>query len=352
MMQILMIGSGIQSIQDWIAALGVPEALAFYLTAVICVVSATLFSVGLMCLLWRYRKTLLRDRDLRLDKFTAPGFPAVSLLNALRIPVPKFSFDLSGFKGVGTALTVVGVAFALAFTFVIAATDDTPVWPEAGAEYALPGVFGDKLDPDPETPGERSQTLRVGFKDKSRLDRVVLKNLDLGKANLSKSFEVIRNATTGVTGAQAYLWIGEVVITNSSAPTLAWDNMDIGTTVLGAKVDGHTQEIQFDQTIPELVIDSDRGSGTYVAQDSHVDRVILQINGTNGASIGILEIDNVDASVGAWDWDYMKIGKLTMDNTNEFGNGTGINSASATFGTSISSRQVTDTMVDTPISVR
>jgi len=180
---------------------------------------------------------------------------------------------------------------------------------------------------------------------------VVFKNMDLGKADLTNSFQVMRNATTGVTGSAAYLWIGEIIIKNSSAPTLAWDNMDVGTIVLGAKVDGHTQEIQFDQTVPEIIIDSDRGSGTYEASGD-VDRIILQINGNNGASIGVLEIDNVDASVGAWDWDYIKAGSITMDNTNEFGNGTGIDTASATFGTGISSRQVTDTMTDTPISVR
>ena len=314
----LAIGSGIQTIQDWMTVFGLTGTLGLLLTALLTIGVASVVTVGLLCLLWRYRGKLLRDHSLRLAHFSSPSFPGFQLLNALRIPKPTYRVELSGMRGVGVALGIVAVGFGMAFMFVVVSTDDTPVWPEAGAEYALPDVFGDKLDPDPETPGERSQTLRVGFKDKSRLDKVVLKNLDLGKADLAKSFEVIRNATTGVTGAQSYLWIGEVIITNSSAPTLAWDNMDIGETVLGAKVDGHTQEIQFDQTIPELVIDSDRGSGTYIAQDSHVDRVILQINGTNGASIGILEIDNVDASVGAWDWDYMKIGKLTMNNTNEF----------------------------------
>ena len=105
-MLILAIGGAIQSIQNWISALGIPESLAFILTAVISVVGATIFSVGLMVILWRNRKVLLRDRDIKLDKFTAPGFPAVSFLKALRIPVPSFRFDLSGFKGVGTALTV------------------------------------------------------------------------------------------------------------------------------------------------------------------------------------------------------------------------------------------------------
>ena len=348
----LAIGGGIQTVQDWLAVIGITGMWGLLLTAFITVGAATVVTAGLLCLLWKYRGKVVRDHDLQLSKFAAPGFPGMSFLNALRIPHPKYKIELSGMRGVTLTLGVVAVGFALAFTFVIVATDDTPVWPESGAEYALPDIFGDNLATAPETPSQASQTLRVGFKDKSRLDKVVFKNMDLGKADLTNSFQVMRNATTGVTGSAAYLWIGEIIIKNSSAPTLAWDNMDVGTIVLGAKVDGHTQEIQFDQTVPEVIIDSDRGSGTYTAQDGAVDRIILQINGTNGASIGVLEIDDVDASVGAWDWDYIKAGSITMDNTNEFGNGTGIDSASATFGTGISSRQVTDTMTDVPISVR
>ena len=118
-MELLTIGGGIQTIQEWIVLLGIPESFAPLLTAAVCVITAPLVSVGVMAVIWRYRKTLLRGRDLKLDRFTAPGFPAVSLFNALRIPVPSFSFDLSGMKGVATSLGVVGIAFALAFTFVV-----------------------------------------------------------------------------------------------------------------------------------------------------------------------------------------------------------------------------------------
>ena len=87
-MQLLAIGSFIQSIQNWIMSLGVSESLALLLTAAICVVVATVTSVGLMCLLWRYRRVLLRDRDLKLDRFTAPRFPTLKILYALRIQTP------------------------------------------------------------------------------------------------------------------------------------------------------------------------------------------------------------------------------------------------------------------------
>lgn len=347
-MQVLAIGSGIQTIQNWMMGLGLPEGLAFLLTAFVCVAGASLVTVGLMVIMWRYRKTLLRDRDLQLDKFTAPSLPGISLFSALRLPTPKFSMDLSGFKGVGTAMAIVGLAFVAAFTFVIAATDDTPIWPEPGAAYALPNTFGTALEPDPSDPSNASQTLRINLGNNVRLDRLHLKNIDLGKANLTNAFEISR--TVGVTGAQVN--VGLITIRNSAAPTLDWANMEAGCIQLAGNVDGHTNAIQLDNTIPNLVIDSDRGAGTYVAENSTVDRIIINTNGDSGATIGEILIDDVDTSVGAWDWDYVKAGCIHLENTNTFGNGTGIDNASVVFNSSVKARTVTDNLVDTPVSVK
>jgi hypothetical protein len=248
------------------------------------------------------------------------------------------------------SLGVVAIGFAGTLFLVIAGTTSEKIWPETGAVYSLPNTVGEALPPDPETPSEISHTLVVKLADKTRLDRLILRNLDLGKESLSESFSVERSS--GVTGSLAYLWIGSIVITGSSAPTLAWDNMEAGSISLAARVDGHTQEMSVDSTIPVLIIDSDRGSGSYLAENSVVDRVVISIGGTNGATIGELIIEDVDASVGAWDWDYIKAGSISMDATNSFGNGTGINSASATWGSGIKARIVTDNIVDTPISVK
>jgi hypothetical protein len=329
-------------------SLGVPEGLSFWMTALICVAGSAVVSVGLMTLMWKYRKALLRDRDFKLDKFSAPSFPGISLLNALRIPVPKFSFDLSGFKGIGTALAFVAIAFIAAFTFVIAATDDTPMWPEAGAAYSLPTLSGTPLNPDESDPATRSQTLQINLANGVRLDRLHLKNLDLGKAGLTNSFEI--NRTTGVTGAQVS--VGIITIRNSSAPTLDWANMEVGCINLAGNVDGHTNAIQLDSTISNLVIDSDRGAGTYLVENSSVDRIVITTNGDSGATIGEILIDDVDASVGAWDWDYLRVGCLHLEASNTFGNGSGINSASAVFNSSIKARVITDNLVDTPVSVK
>ena len=281
----------------------------------------------------------------RLPKLDIPQFRFMSWLS---VPIPK-ALRIGGAKMGLTSLVVVAIGFAGTIFMVVAGTDSEMLWPETGAVYSLPNTVGEPLPPDPETPDQVNHTLIVNLADKSRLDRLVLRNLDLGKESLSESFSVER--TSGATGSAAYLWIGSIVITNSSAPTLAWDNMEAGSIILAARVDGHTQEMTVDSTIPVVIIDSDRGAGTYTAENSVVDRVVISM-GTNGATIGELIIEDVDASVGAWDWDYIKAGSISLDSTNSFGNGTGINTSSATWGSDIKARIVTDNLVDTPISVK
>jgi hypothetical protein len=190
--------------------------------------------------------------------------------------------------------------------------------------------------------------LQINLADGVRLDKLWLKNLDLGKSGLTKSFEITR--TSGVTGA--FVNVGQFTITNSSAPTLDWANMEVGTLNLGAYVDGHTNSAVINSTISHLVIDSDRGSGSYVAENSVVDRIVINLNGDTGATIGEIIVDGVTSSVGAWDFDYLKVGTLTMDSSNKFGDGSGINSASAVFNSTVKARSITDNLVDTPIKVQ
>jgi hypothetical protein len=128
--------------------------------------------------------------------------------------------------------------------------------------------------------------------------------------------------------------------------------MEIGTVVLAPLTDGHTNAISIDSTVSNLVIDSDRGAGTYIAENSVVDRILITLQGDSGAYIGEVVVDNVDASVGSWDWDYLKIGTLSINNTNQFGDGSGIDSPSAVFNRSISARSITDNTVDTPLTVQ
>ena len=280
----------------------------------------------------------------RLPKLNIPQFRFMSWLS---VPIPK-ALQVGGAKMGLTSLVVVAIGFAGTIFMVVAGTSSEILWPEAGAEYNLPNVVGNPLPPDPETPAQVNQTLRINLADGVRLDKLWLKNLDLGKSGLSNSFEI--NRTTGVTGA--FVNVGQFTITNSSAPTLDWANMEVGTLSLGAHVDGHTNNSVLNSTVSHLVIDSDRGSGSYVAENSTVDRVIINLNGDTGATIGEIIVDGVTSSVGAWDFDYLKVGTLSMDSSNKFGDGSGINSASAVFNDTIKSRSITDNLVDTPITVQ
>jgi hypothetical protein len=280
--------------------------------------------------------TIIKDRKVRLP--TLPSKPPM-----LRVSLGNQSTGRAIVFAVGLATVVVATGIFFAVKDVASSHWD---WPDAGAEYDLPQKMGTQLAKN--TDGTDSHTLQINLADGVRLDRLWLKNLDLGKSGLSESFTV--NRTSGVTGAMVN--VGNFIITNSSAPTLDWANMEIGTISLGAYVDGHTNAIQIDSTISQLIIDSDRGAGTYIAENSVVDRIVISTNGDTGAYIGEIIVDGVTSSVGSWDFDYMKIGILTMDNTNKFGDGTGINSASAVFNSTIKARSITDNLVDTPLKIQ
>ena len=279
---------------------------------------------------------ILKDR-----KFRLPALPSKPPM--LRISLGNQSTSKAIVFSVVLATVVVATGIFFAVRDVASSHWD---WPDAGAEYNLPQKMGAKL-PKYED-GTDSHTLQINLADGVRLDKLWLKNLDLGKSGLSESFTV--NRTSGVTGAMVN--VGQFTITNSSAPTLDWANMEVGSISLGAYVDGHTNAIQIDSTIPQIVIDSDRGAGTYVAENSVVDRIIISTNGDTGAYIGEIIVDGVTSSVGSWNFDYLRIGVLTMDNTNQFGDGSGINSASAVFNSSIKSRSITDSLVDKPLRIQ
>ena len=278
-----------------------------------------------------------------------PGFklPFISIMSLLPTPYTKIQFG--GMKVAVGALSIVAIGFIATLWLTIAGTTHEILWPTPGASYDLPYTIGERLSPDASTPMTASQTLRINLKDGARLDRLVLKDLQLGKAGLTNAFEIDR--TTGVTGAMVN--VGLITITNSSAPTLDWANINAGTITIGqVPVDGHTNNMCLDPTLASVVVDSDRGSGSFISEGAVVDRVIINLNGDNGATIGELVIDNVDASVGAWDWQYLTVGTLTMDATNTFGNNTGINVPSVIINDSVCGRVVTSNMIDTPVSVK
>ena len=271
------------------------------------------------------------------------GLPYLKLLTAFRIPLPK-AIRIGGSRAALMSVLLVAGGFGASFALVINGTSDVPTWPEAGAVYALPNTNGDRLAPDPSDPATRSQTLQINLANGVRLDKLHLKNLDLGKSGLAKSLYV-----TGVTGAQVD--VGLITVRNSSAPTMDWSRINAGCIQIAGEMDGHTNAMTIDATVPNLVIDSDRGAGTYVAENSQVDRIIVQTTGGT-ATIGEILIDDVDASVGAWSWEGINAGCIVVENNNKFGNGTGINNASVVMNNTVKSRSITDNVVETPVSVK
>ena len=341
-MEILDIGASILTLQTWMSSLGMSDGLAFYMTALVSVVGGSLVTVCLMTLLWRYRKVLLRDRDLKLSHFTFPALPGLSLLNALRLPMPSFSFDLSGGRGVVTALGIVGVAFGVAFTFVIATTDDTPMWPEAGAVYALPSKVGIPLAPDPVTPAQKSQTLEVRLADGTRLEKLEV-DLQMGKAGLADCISIERGAGTG------YLWVDTFTMDKLVAPTLILSASYIHQLTLSGNTDGHHTGPVQNSTTPDITIESLRESGVYTSSGAgRVDRLLITLLGD--AYVKDVSITG-KCSVGAVDLDFIKAGTLAITNV-EIGDDGNVNTAAVDIDSGTTVHSVTDGFTDKPIIVK
>jgi len=90
----------------------------------------------------------------------------------------------------------------------------------------------------------------------------------------------------------------------------------------------------------------------YEVDSTIVDRIQIHITGNNGAYVENLIIDNLDAWAGAAFFDRMKIGTVSINNSNRIGDGTGIDSASCSILPSVSARVVNNTIQDRPIAVR
>ena len=341
-MEILDIGASILTLQTWMSSLGMSDGLAFYMTALVSVFGGSLVTVCLMTLLWRYRKVLLRDRDLKLSHFTFPALPGLSLLNALRLPMPSFSFDLSGGRGVVTALGIVGVAFGVAFSFVIATTDDTPMWPEAGAVYSLPSKVGIPLAPDTVTPAQKSQTLEVRLADGTRLEKLEV-DLQMGKAGLADCISIERGAGTG------YLWVDTFTMDKLVAPTLILSASYIHQLTLSGNTDGHHTGPVQNSTTPDITIESLRESGVYTSSGAgRVDRLLITLLGD--AYVKDVSITG-KCSVGAVDLDFIKAGTLAITNV-EIGDDGNVNTAAVDIDSGTTVHSVTDGFTDKPIIVK
>ena len=347
----LSIGTLIRNLAGWITeSTGTPEGASVWLAMLAIALGAAVITVALMAVGWRYKALIVRNKNVRFARILIPYIPRIGFLSALRIPTPKFRFNLSGWRGLATSTGIVGVGFAVALSTVIASTDNTPIFPEAGARYELPKVFGVPLEPDIETPEQASQTLQLNLSNASRLDKLSFENMSLGKAGLDKCID-ITYATTGVSGT-AFLNTDKLSLLNVSAPTFVTTGAEISQLTLAGKVDGHTYGPTQDSTISDITVQSDRGAGTFTAKDSKVDRIVIKVDGTAGPVVGEVEFKNVHCSVGQISISNLKAGEMIQDADSKFGDGTGIDSASYVISPQVKIKSGVSNLVDTPITVK
>jgi hypothetical protein len=279
-----------------------------------------------------------------------------------RIPSPKmpaFRWFTVGFANrhvttiVVMAIIVSAAAVSVGMYFAIRdVVGSTYNWPQP-AEYQVTEAglqtMGKKNKDYPD--GTESQTLSIRLADGARISTLRIKDTDLGRTGISRALDV-SPVTQAVTGATAYLWVGNLTITNSSFPTLNMETSDVASLTTGLLCDGHTLAATINNTIPDMVLESERLSSVYEVNDSIVDKIQIHITGNSGAFIENLVLDNVDAWAGAAHLSRMKIGTMTMNNSNKIGDGSGVDSASCHFDSSVNARQITNTIQDRPIKVQ
>jgi len=276
---------------------------------------------------------------------------------ALAIPsLPRYRISFANaavVKIVVACILVSGLAVGVGLYFAVKdVVNATYNWPEpATYDVTSAGLQTMGTKNEDYEDGTESQTLSIRLADGVRISTLRLKDVDLGRSNNTKAFD-ISPYTSAVTGAQAYLWVGNLTITDSSFPTFDWKTSEVGTLTTGMLCDGHTMSATISNSPNDLELSSERQSSVYEVDGSIVDKVQLHITGNSGAYVQHLILDNVDAWKGSLSFDRMKVGTATMNNSNRVGDGSGVDSASCVIQPSVSARVINDTMQDRPITVR
>jgi hypothetical protein len=251
------------------------------------------------------------------------------------------------------AIVVSGLAVAVGLYFAVKdVASSTYNWPEpAQYEVTAEGLqtMG-KKNPD-YADGTESQTLSIRLSDGARISTLRIKDTDLGRAGITRALD-ISPLTSAVTGATAYLWVGNLTVTNSSFPTFKMETSDVANLTMGMLCDGHTMSATIKNTVSDMVLESERLSSVYEVNGSITDRIQIHITGNSGAFVENLILDNVDAWNGEALFSRMKVGSATFNNSNKVGDGSGVDSASCLIDSSVAARNITNTIQDRPIKVQ
>ena len=276
---------------------------------------------------------------------------------ALRMPAFKLARISFANRHVTTvvlmAIVVSAGAVSVGLYFVVKdVASSTYNWPEP-AEYAVTAeglqTMGTKNQDYPD--GTESQTLSIRLADGARISHLSISGTSLGRAGIARALD-ISPLTQAVTGSSAYLFVGNLTMTGSAFPTLKMEQSEVGTLTTGLLCDGHTMAATITNTIPDQVLTSKRLSSVYSVSDSIVDRVQIHITGLSGAYIDQLTISDVQAWNGEAYFSRLKVGTLTFNNTSQIGDGSGVDSASCYFDSSVLARNVVNTIQDRPIKVQ
>jgi hypothetical protein len=281
--------------------------------------------------------------DRRIPSFRMPAFKwfTVGIANKHVTTVVVLSIVVSGLA------VAVGLYFAV--KDVVSSTYN---WPEP-AEYQVTAeglqTMGQKNPDYPD--GTESQTLSIRLANGARISTLRIKDTDLGRTGITRALD-ISPLTNAVTGATAYLWVGNLTVTNSSFPTFKMETSDVANLVTGLLCDGHTMAATIKNTVSDISLESERLSSVYEVNGSIVDKIQIHITGNSGAFIENLILDNVDAWAGEMYLSRMKIGTATFNNSNKVGDGSGVDSASCSYESSVNARNITNTIQDRPIKVQ
>ena len=279
-----------------------------------------------------------------------------------RIPsptLPAFKMFRVGFANrhvstvVVLAIVVSAAAVSVGLYFAIKdVASSTYNWPEP-AQYQVTEAglqtMGEKNKDYAD--GSESQTLSIRLADGARISNLSISGTDLGRTGIARALD-ISPLTNAVTGTTAYLFVGNLTMTGSAFPTLKMEQSEVGTLTTGLLCDGHTMAATITNTIPDQVLTSKRLSSVYTVSDSIVDRIQIHITGNSGAYIDQLTLSDVQAWNGEAYLSRMKVGNLTMNNTSQIGDGSGVDSASCYFDSSVLARNIANTIQDKPIKVQ
>jgi hypothetical protein len=264
----------------------------------------------------------------------------------LRIPILGGLY-LGGGKILLVSMSTVAIGFLLGVVLLISKGDQELVWPAAGAQYTAPSLIGARVV-DRETPSEISQTLQINLPGGIRINRIHLKNVSLGKTGLATAVQISGTST-------AYILIDDLIIRNSSFPTMDFANSEFFSIIATTSVEaaGHTFAMTASSTIADITIGSARGTITYDAENMVVDRIIITalLGATSDVIIDELILDGVNASVGAFDLDWVKAGTVTLENL-KVGDDGDINSADLVMNSTVWFNSVVDGVVEKPINIK